>query len=86
MVIRTIVYDPNEPVVIRTFNYDYEAEFSRLLIEAADIPALLVRDACGGLGTGRVRLAVRCSDAEAALVALDAGGDHPWPSGAAKND
>jgi hypothetical protein len=69
---RTIVYDPNEPVVIRTLGYDYEAEFSRLLLSAADIPALLVRDACGGLGTGRVRLAVRRSDAEAALATLDA--------------
>jgi hypothetical protein len=38
---RTIVYDPSEPVVIRTFGYDYEAEFSRLLLKAADIPALL---------------------------------------------
>lgn len=67
---RTTVHDPNEPVVIRGYAFEYEAELARAVIEAHGIPALLVRDGFEGLGAGPVRVAVRREDAEAALLAL----------------
>lgn len=80
---RTTVHDPNEPVVIRGYAFEYEAELARAVIEAHGIPALLVRDGFEGLGAGPVRVAVRREDAEAALLALaipedpDGLGDQP---------
>jgi hypothetical protein len=67
---RTVIHDPNEPVVIRGYAFEYEAELARAVVEAHGIPALLMRDGFDGLGAAPVRLAVRREDAEAALLAL----------------
>ncbi|HEY0971844.1 MAG TPA: hypothetical protein VGE02_12820 [Gemmatimonadales bacterium] len=68
---RTVVHDPNEPVVIRGYAFEYEAELARAVLEAHGMPALLVREGFDGLGAGPVHLAVRREDAEAALRALE---------------
>lgn len=67
---RTVLYDPNRPVVIRTFENDYEADLARALLEAADIPSMLVRQLREGGGVGRADVAVRHQDVDAALEVL----------------
>ena len=74
---RTVIYDPNQPVMIRRFDFEYQAELARALLEAADIPSMLVRDACGGMGTGGVQIAVRRRDVYDALEALEAREEPP---------
>jgi hypothetical protein len=72
MGMKTVVYDdPNELVVIRDFSHEYEAELARVLLEAADIPSVFIREWGEGLGTGRVRLSVRRADVDAAVEALE---------------
>lgn len=73
MTIRSvIIYDPDQPVVIRNFPNDYEAELARILLEAAGIPCMFVRGAREGDGVGPVQIAVRRKDVDAALESLEA--------------
>ena len=75
MIKRTVIYDPYQPLVIRAFGHDYEAELARALLEAADIPSMLIRDSSDALGVCSVRIAVRRKDVEAALDALSVPSD-----------
>lgn len=66
--LRSYTFDPNEPVVIREYRQQFEAELARLLLEAADIP-------CAVLDTYTevpvVRLIVRRGDLAEARAVLD---------------
>lgn len=64
-------------VVIREYLYETEAHVARSVLEANDIPAVVLRDNAGGMLPSMhimfpVRLAVRASDATQALTLLDA--------------
>jgi hypothetical protein len=67
---RDVLYDPTAPVVVRTVTFDYEAELARALLDAADVPVLLIRETHVGLGPGGARIVVRRVDVPAALEAL----------------
>lgn len=64
-------------VVIREYLNETEAHVARSVLEANDIPAVVLRDNAGGMLPSMhimfpVRLAVRESDANRALAILDA--------------
>jgi hypothetical protein len=64
-------------VVIREYLNETEAHVARSVLEANDIPAVVLRDNAGGMLPSMhimfpVRLAVRESDAHRALAILDA--------------
>jgi hypothetical protein len=64
-------------VVIREYLNETEAHVARSVLEANDIPAVVLRDNAGGMLPSMhimfpVRLAVRESDATRALLILDA--------------
>jgi len=63
-------------VVLRTFANELEAEIARVVLDAHDIPAFVLRDDAGGMYPSLtfvhgVRLLVRRDDAEEALAVLD---------------
>jgi protein involved in temperature-dependent protein secretion len=70
--LRAHTFDPNEPVVIRTYRYAYEAELARAVLEAAGIPCMLSADSYAEAAGLPVRLAVRRDHAADAAAALDA--------------
>ena len=72
MPLRTYTIDPNEPVVVRTYENAYEAEFGRVLLEAAGIPCAVVGEWYAEVTPVRVRLMVRRMDLDVAREALDA--------------
>jgi hypothetical protein len=74
---RTIIVDPNEPVVIRSYRLPYEAELARVRLEVEEIPCMLLPDTNTELGNSKVRLAVRREDVEGALAILDAPPETP---------
>ena len=76
---RTVIDDPNQPVMIRRFDFEYQAELARALLDAADIPCMLVRETCGGQGTSAVHIAVCRRDVYEALEALDPPADDEAP-------
>lgn len=64
------------PVVIRRFGDPFTAHAARALLEAHDIPALVLGDDAGGMQpslayVGGISLAVRHDDALRALALLD---------------
>jgi len=71
---RTVTMDPSELVVIRSYRFGYEAELARILLEATEIPCVLLPDTYTELGTSGVRLAVRRGDADDAVAVLDTPG------------
>lgn len=65
-----------EPVTIRTYQIEYEAEIARAVLEAHGIEALVMADNAGGMlpmlqPHFRIRLVVRGSDAAEAREILD---------------
>ena len=71
----------DDVVIVRRFASQMEAEMSRLLLEANEIPAAVLGDNAGGMLPSMsmlfpVRLAVRADDAERARCLLD---DEPLP-------
>ena len=67
---------PNRPVVIRTYPNEFAAQLAQIVLEAHDIPSMLLRDDAGGMEPmlaflRGVRLAVRHEDAMRALRCLD---------------
>lgn len=76
---RTVIIDPDEPVVIRGYQFDYQAELARVLLESAGIPCMVLHDTYMGFGTEPVRMAVRRADVEEALALLDAPPAVPAP-------
>ena len=82
------------PVVIRTYPNEIAARVAQAVLEAHEIPSILLRDDAGGMQPTLqflhgVRLAVRHRDAVSALRCLDAeGADEPveigddWSDGA----
>lgn len=69
---RTDTADPNEPLVVRTFRFAYEAELARATLDAADIPCLLLGDSASEAVGFPVRLAVRRDQTDEAAAVLDA--------------
>jgi hypothetical protein len=72
----------DDVVIVRKYASEMDAEISRLLLEANEIPAAVLRDSAGGMLPAMsllfpVRLAVRAEDAERARCLLD---DEPLPS------
>jgi hypothetical protein len=68
---------PNRPVVIRTYPNEFAAQVAQIVLEAHDIPSMLLRDDAGGMEPmlaflRGVRLMVRHEDAVNALRCLDA--------------
>jgi len=64
------------PVVIATFANEFEAHVAEAVLDAHDIPSMLLRDDAGGLQLALsylrgVRLAVRHADAVRALRLLE---------------
>jgi hypothetical protein len=64
-------------VVIREYLHETEAHVARSVLEANDIPAVVLRDNAGGMLPSMhimfpVRLAVREADAKRAIALLDA--------------
>lgn len=73
-------------IVIRQYLNEMEALVARSVLEAHDIPAVVLRDDAGGMLPAMhilypVRLAVRISDASEALRILDA----PFDAGNARD-
>ncbi|HEX5435551.1 MAG TPA: hypothetical protein VFW98_00215 [Gemmatimonadaceae bacterium] len=69
-------------VILRTYANEYEADLARAILEAHEIPALVLRDDAGGMYPSLtfihgVRLAVRREDARDALELLDAAASTP---------
>ena len=67
----------DSPVVIATFANELEAHVARAVLEAHDIPSMLLRDDAGGMQVALsylrgVRLAVRHADAVRAIRLLEA--------------
>ncbi len=71
MSLHSATIDPNEPVVIRGYQFDYEAELARALLESHDVPCMLLPQTHLTLGPVAVRLAVRRDDVERAIALLD---------------
>jgi hypothetical protein len=69
---RTDTADPNEPLVIRTYRFAYEAELARATLDAADIPCQLLGDSTSEAIGLPVRLAVRRDQVAEAVAVLDA--------------
>ena len=72
----------DDVVIVRRFASQMEAELSRLMLEANEIPAAVLGDNAGGMLPSMsvlfpVRLAVRAEDAERARCLLD---DEPLPA------
>lgn len=64
-------------VILRTFPNELEAELARTILEANEIPAMVLRDDAGGMYPSLtfihgVRLVVHADDAREALELLDA--------------
>jgi hypothetical protein len=64
------------PIVIATYANEYEAHVAQAVLEAHDIPSMLLRDDAGGMQVALswlrgVRLAVRHIDAVRALHLLE---------------
>ena len=70
--LRTYTIDPNEPVVIRTYRHEYEAELARARLDAADLHCLVLAPAYAEHMGASVRLLVRRADVEEARAILDA--------------
>ncbi len=68
--IRRLIIDPDEPVPIRSYSYEYEAEVARLALEAAGIPCILLRNTFSEVAGG-TRLAVRRRDVGEACELID---------------
>ena len=67
---------PTEPVVIRTFQIEHEAELARAILETHGVPAVILRDNAGGMlpmlqTLFQIRLVVAPEDADAARRILD---------------
>jgi hypothetical protein len=67
---------PGTPVVITTYANEFEALVAQAVLEAHDIPSMLLRDDAGGMQVALsylhgVRLAVRHVDAVRALYLLE---------------
>jgi len=68
----------DEPVTVRTYPHEHEAELARAVLEAHGIEALVMRDNAGGMlpmlqPLFQIRLVVRGSDAGEAREILDDG-------------
>ena len=66
----------DDPVTVRTYQVEHEAELARAVLEANGIEALVMRDNAGGMlpmlqPLFRIRLIVRGSDAAEAREILD---------------
>lgn len=66
----------DEPVTVRTYQVEHEAELARAVLEAHGIEALVMRDNAGGMlpmlqPHFRIRLIVRGPDAAEAREILD---------------
>ena len=66
----------DEPVTIRTYQVEHEAELARAVLEAHGIDAIVLRDNAGGMlpmlqPHFQIRLVVRWSDAIEARALLD---------------
>lgn len=72
------------PVVIATYANEYEALVAQAVLDAHDIPSMLLRDDAGGMQLALawlrgVRLAVRHVDAVRALHVLEQDADDDQP-------
>ena len=70
------------PVVIATYANEFEALVAQAVLEANEIPSMLLRDDAGGMQVALsylhgVRLAVRHADAVRALYLLDSESEDP---------
>ena len=70
------------PVVIATYANEFEALVAQAVLDAHEIPSMLLRDDAGGMQVALsylhgVRLAVRHADAVRALYLLDTETDDP---------
>ncbi len=66
----------DEPITVRTYQVEYEAELARAVLEAHGIDAVVLADNAGGMlpmlqPLFRIRLVVRGEDAEEAREILD---------------
>ena len=67
---------PDEPVTIRTYQVEHEADIARAVLQAHGIDAAVMRDNAGGMlpmlqPLFQIRLLVRASDAADAREILD---------------
>ena len=67
---------PNDPVTLRTYQVEHEAEIARAVLEANGIDAIVMRDNAGGMlpmlqRLFQIRLLVRASDVADARAILD---------------
>ena len=65
-----------EPVVIRTYQIEHEADLARAILEAHGVRAVILRDNAGGMlpmlqALFQIRLVVAPEDAEVARQILD---------------
>ncbi len=67
-----LIHDDGEPVVIRQYPSAPLAELARALLEAAEIPSMLVGQSYSEIQPHQVGLAVRRKDVKEALEVLDA--------------
>ena len=73
---QTDSHSSDEPVTIRTYQVEHEAELARAVLEAHGIDALVLRDNAGGMlpmlqAHFQIRLVVRWSEAIEARAILD---------------
>ena len=74
---------PDQPVTLRTYQVEHEAELARAILEANGVDAVVMRDNAGGMlpmlqPLFQIRLLVRASDVADAQAILDqeiAGGE-----------
>ncbi len=74
----------DETVVVATFRYRLEAEFTLETLRAAGIDAMLLADDAGGMYaglslSGQARILVHSSEAERARALLEDAGDSDAP-------
>lgn len=67
---------PTEPVVIRTYQIEHEADLARAILEANGVRAVVLRDNAGGMlpmlqALFQIRLVVAAEDADVARQILD---------------
>lgn len=72
----------SDPVVIRTYQVEHEADLACAVLLANGIPAAVLRDNAGGMlpmlqAIFQIRLIVAADDAEIAHQILDDTGDEP---------
>ncbi len=70
--LRTYTIDPNEPVVIRTYRHEYEAEIARARLDTAGLLCLVLAPTYVEYAGESVRLVGRRADAAEARAILDA--------------